>query len=262
MRVPYHGGNRVGRDRYWSIDMPSIPQIQDKLIVYTFRLSHDPTYEYKYVGQTARGLSRLQEHINEAKNPSHPRYHSKKSIWIRENYFAITFEILEVCDSLDQLNACEVKWIYVLKERGHVLLNETSGGAGTRGFSPSWSDETKAKISSSKMGHVVSEETRQKLSLAQSGKSLTSATKQKILDTKTANGTLNHSDETRAKMSIAHKLRFERNGHAGHSQEIRDKLSTTRRAMEIDNSKSLHIRWHEKRSKPSPTCKHCTTTKH
>lgn len=235
--------------------MTIIPQVQDKFIVYTFRLTHDSSYEYKYVGLTSRGVNRLQEHINEARNPAHPRYFSKKAAWIRAHYYAITFEILEVCDSVDMLNDCEVQWIHILKERGHELLNETTGGSGTRGFSPIWYDDTKAKISQSKMGHTVSEETRRKLSEATKRNPVSAEAQRKAALSRSTNG-YTHSAETRKKMSESHKNRWHGEDRII-SDEARARLSATRKAMGIDNSKSLHVRWHEKRSVESPLCKHC-----
>lgn len=235
--------------------MAIIPRTEDKNIIYTFRATYDTSMEYRYVGLTTRGVARLQEHINEALNPKHARHLSSKAEWVRSVRGHITFEILEVCDNPEDLNLSEMKWIAIFKERGYDLLNETNGGAGTLGFSPVWSDATKLKISQSKMGHSVSEETRNKLREAIRRTPISPEAQRKAALSRATNGYV-HSEETRKKISESHKKRWEDENRT-FSDEARAKLSATRKSMDIDNSKSLHVRWHEKRSVVSPMCKHC-----
>lgn len=212
--------------------------------------------EYRYVGLTTRGAARLQEHVNEALNPNHPRHLGDKAEWIRSLRGQITFEVLEICEDPKDLNLAEMKWIAIFKERGYDLFNATNGGAGTFGFSPIWSDETKLKISKSKMGHTVSDETRQKLSVATKRNPVSAEGQRRAAESRAKSG-YTHSEETRRKISESHKKRWENLEYSGPSTETKAKLSATRKSMDIDNSKSLHVRWHEKRQIVSETCKHC-----
>jgi hypothetical protein len=133
--------------------------ILDK-VIYGIRLTNDPTYEYRYVGLTSRGVERFKEHLEDARSIKSPKYEAERSKWIRRHYFAVTFDILSTCDTLDDLDFNERMWITILRERGHRLFNLSSGGQ--RG---EMSSEVKARISESLTGKVKSEESKLKQSV-------------------------------------------------------------------------------------------------
>lgn len=119
----------------------------------------DPSFEYRYVGLTSRGQNRFIEHLKSAKQTSHREYNSDKYVWIREKLFQIEFDILETCDSVEDLDFAERKWIHILSKRGHRLLNKTSGGQYCV-----MSEETKRKIGAASLGRVHTDEARLKIS--------------------------------------------------------------------------------------------------
>lgn len=128
-------------------------------VVYAIRHRFDPSFEYRYVGLTSRGQHRFVEHLKAANQTSHREYQSDKYVWMREKLFQVEFDILESCDSVEDLDFAERKWIHILSERGHRLLNKTSGGQ----FCV-MSEETKRKIGESRRGILHTEETKLKLS--------------------------------------------------------------------------------------------------
>ena len=134
-----------------------------------------------YVGQTVRSLEeRFQEH---AKADSYIgnaiRAHGV------ENF---TCEVIEECDTREQLNEREIFWIAELNCKHPNGYNLTDGGEGTSGHSHS--EETKAKIGAKHKGIPRSPETRAKLSAANRGEN-------------NPNYGKHPSDETLAKMSAA-----------------------------------------------------------
>jgi hypothetical protein len=128
-------------------------------VVYAIRHRFDRSFEYRYVGLTSRGQFRFIEHLKAAKQTSHREYNSDKYVWIREKMFQVEFDILETCDSVEDLDFAERKWIHILIERGHRLLNKTSGGQ----FFV-MSEETKRKIGEASRGRLHTDEARLKIS--------------------------------------------------------------------------------------------------
>lgn len=82
----------------------------------------------------------------------------------KRNITVLAFERVSEQDALDT----EIVWISVLREAGYKLCNQTDGGDGMSGHSPSV--ETRTKIAASKIGKPRSAETRLKCSLANTGK--------------------------------------------------------------------------------------------
>jgi hypothetical protein len=97
------------------------------------------------------------------------------------------------------------------------LRNLTDGGDGLSGWVPS--DETKAKMSSSRTGMTHTFETKAKIAAARRGKTLTPENKAKLLASRLGK---KHSPEVRAKIAEASRRRT-------HSQETKAKMANARR---------------------------------
>ena len=117
-----------------------------------------------YIGQTINLKNRIRSY-KYLKCKLQPKIYNsiKKYGW--DNH---TFEIIESFDMVDdifeKLNRSEIKWI----EKFDSLKNGLNCDIG--GKNAPCSDETKKKISDSKIGSIVSEETRIKLSIINKGR--------------------------------------------------------------------------------------------
>lgn len=134
-----------------------------------------------YVGQTTRSIEeRFKEHV------SHNQYLIGRAIrkYGKENF---SIEVLEECETFEQLNERERYWITCLDCIAPKGYNLTDGGEGgfhhtpeTRArisaantgeghpmFGKHHSAEAKAKIAASGKGRIMSEETKAKLAAAQ-----------------------------------------------------------------------------------------------
>lgn len=102
-------------------------------------------------------------------------------------------EILESCDTKDELDEKEIYWIgkFNAVESENFYNISIGGTGGDLGYSANQkrsktitghvvSDDTKQKMSKSALGHSVSHETRQKLRQANLGKKISEETKQKM----------------------------------------------------------------------------------
>ena len=188
-----------------------------------------------YIGQTIRNIKkRLKEHKNCKISLIGRAIH--KYGW--ENFICV---ILEECDTQEDLDATEIRWIARLnciKPNGYNL---TEGGAGNTGriFSQETrkklsemnkgkklSAETKLKLSHAMKGRTVSPETRLKRSIIQTGRKLSDETKAKI--SASMSGRLT-SEETRKKLAAASI--GNKNALGCHrSEETRKKISATKKA--------------------------------
>lgn len=167
----------------------------------------------KYVGQTIQnGKRRFHAHKRVAlKEKSQLPLHRAIRKYGIENF---RYEILEECDSIGALNAAESKWILELRTYGSHGYNCTTGG---EGFIVS--DETKQKMSQSRIGMKLSDEHRKAISegiIGENnpfyGKTHSEETIEKIK--KTLKGQMDgennpfygkhHSEESKNKMSVSH----------------------------------------------------------
>lgn len=273
--------------------MAVYPSIISRYFIYGIRLTYDPKMEYRYVGLSSTGVTRLKAHLYNAQNTNNTEYHSAKYRWVRKHYTQVTFDILEIMDDTLLLPISEMKWIHILKGRGHRLLNNTDGGEGIWGYKHSpqtkellsdqakgrtASTETRQKMSESRYGKSPSAETRRKLSEAHSGprnsmhgKKLTEDQKAKISKALTGR---THSAETRKKMSES-AMGHSRNKGVILSAATREAISAskkgdknpnyggksispeTRLRMAESAKRSNHKRWHSDRNVVSDTCKLC-----
>lgn len=186
----------------------------------------------RYVGMAGVDPSRPYHHAKNAKDIS-----AKASYllnWIR----TIQVEgrepeviILEQCSdniSRELLGYVEKCYIKSLREIGHRLTNMTEGGDGFRG---SHTEETKKKMSTSRIGMKASEEARQSMRAAQKiigaarvGTKLSEETKAKMSASAVGMLGQKHSEEAKAKMSavkLGKKV----------SQETRIKLSAVSKGL-------------------------------
>ena len=172
-----------------------------------------------YVGQTTRTV--------EERFKAHTKADSYIGRAIRkygvENF---SIEILEQCETLEQLNKREIFWIAYFNCKKPNGYNLTDGGDGSTGWTPT--EETREKIRAAVTGTKHTAEARAKMSAANSGekngffgKHHTEETKKKL---SLANTGRKHTAEARAKMSAAHS--GEKNGFFGkhHTEEARTKI--------------------------------------
>ena len=154
-----------------------------------------------YVGKTTRSLD---ERIKE---------HRKKSVIVYSNSYIdraiqkngwenFSVEIIETCETLEQLNEREKFWIRELNCKKPNGYNLTDGGEGTAGRIVS--DETRKKISKSRTGRKfqpLSEEHRKKISRANKGIKRSEEYCRNISERQRGKKRKPHSEETRRKMS-------------------------------------------------------------
>lgn len=181
------------------------------MIVYQ---AHNPITNTFYIGKTVKTLDhrKKQHNVDAGLNRNNSYFHKA----IRKYGFDIfSWYVLEETIDKEVLAEAEIRWIKLLKDCGHKIYNLTSGGDGgstnnhwkgktlseetrekisnglkeyfrnnespTKGTHPlgkKHTEETKRKISQTKLGHRVSEETKQKLREAFTGKELPDHVKQ------------------------------------------------------------------------------------
>jgi hypothetical protein len=163
----------------------------------------------RYVGRSRYNTPeiRLEQHIRNAKKDStnlHVYNWIRKCVSLHEE---IDYIVLATNISWEDSGIEEINYIKKLKDQGHDLTNMTLGGEGSLGVKAS--SETKAKMSASRKGRVVSEETRLKISKANAGKKRTAETKEKLSNAIKGkpgpNKGKEFSEEWRKNMSDAHK---------------------------------------------------------
>ena len=195
-----------------------------------------------YVGQTVRTLEeRFQEHAKADTYIGNAiRAHGV------ENF---SCEVIEECDTREQLNEREIFWIATLNCKHPNGYNLTDGGEGTSGVerTPEYrakmsaakknpSAETRAKMSAVHKGKTLSDEHRAKIGAARKGKKHSEETKAKIrakhkgvpkspehkAKLAAANTGKKASAETKAKMSAKHKGKR-------HTKEARAKIAAAKK---------------------------------
>ena len=150
-----------------------------------------------YIGQTQRSLEeRIKEHQKKSSTIYGNSYIDKAIQKYGIENFLI--EVIENCQTIDELNEREIFWIKYFSCRRPTGYNLTGGGEGSTGHIVTLearkkiseahkgkrgricSEETKAKISASNKGHLVSDEARKMISAAHKGKKLSEETKSKM----------------------------------------------------------------------------------
>jgi group I intron endonuclease len=148
-----------------------------KYIVYA--LVNPINHEVFYVGKSSSGLSRPKHHfipsvLNKSNLPVHNKIKSLKN-----KGYEPYIEVIEDCNTEEELNIAETYYIYKFKkDEGYSLKNLTTGGEGCSGRKVS--DEVKKKLSILYKGRKLSEQTILKLKKVNLGKKLTEFHKEKI----------------------------------------------------------------------------------
>jgi hypothetical protein len=153
----------------------------------------------RYIGKTQTSFSsRMKIHIHQSKINNKPTH---KEYWIRnlinKNKKPI-IEIIEVVDK-DNWREREIFWILFYKNIGCKLTNLTNGGDGHNGivFSDDWKRIHSERMKGNKYGVGFKWTNEQRIKMMASRKS------RKGIAGKP------HSEETKLKISIAHKTRIE-----------------------------------------------------
>lgn len=176
-----------------------------------------------YIGQTVNEKTRKQDHI---KGKYNSVIHKAIKKYGLENF---DYEVLEKIEE-SKLSEREIYWIKYFDTYNNGY-NLTEGGEGTRGFSHSFTEEQKKKMSESRKGQIpwnkgkhgiYSEETRKKISEASKKHKYTDEVKEKISKKLKGRPSPNKgkitSEETKQKISKSVKESFDRNN-------TREKLS-------------------------------------
>jgi len=99
------------------------------MIVYHAYHKEKPVF---YIGKTTKSLShRRKQHENEAKHGKTNSVFHKALRKYGNDMFE--YRVLSKCDTAEELNAEEIRWIALVKECGHRLYNITDGGDGNNG---------------------------------------------------------------------------------------------------------------------------------
>lgn len=207
----------------------------------------DPrTKEWRYIGKSSSGLRRPKDHAKASELKREAHIH--KTRWIQSLInLGLKYEILvlEEFENNENLYEAEHEWITEAKRIGVRLTNHSNGGSGMTGYRHT--AETKARLSLTSKGRVVSEETRLKISIANTGKHMSEESKIKMSVAKKGKPLskehratmslqrkgrpqpwklgLRHSEETKAKISLAHQGKVQ----GPHSEETKAKISSTRK---------------------------------
>ena len=180
-----------------------------------------------YVGQTTTSLSQ--------RMASHRRANSVIGKAIRKyGWENFSVEVLEECDTKEQLNEREIFWIAALNCKTPNGYNRSDGGEGATGVE--CTPETRAKFSAIHKGKKQPPRSPQhcaKISAANKGKHLTPATKAKISLAMTGENNpffgKRHTAESIARMSESHRGNTAWIGRK-HRKDSKAKMSAWRRA--------------------------------
>lgn len=116
---------------------------------------------------------------------------------------AFTTTILERCTTEDEATAREVHWIREMGSRAPDGFNLTDGGEGVTGHR--WTEEARAAKSLATMGKVHSDETRAKMSAAHRARNATPEGAAKIAARTAKRSGYRHSEETRARIGNSNR---------------------------------------------------------
>ena len=187
----------------------------------------DPmTCEIRYIGQTVASLSdRLRIHIRD-KHVSH------KQRWIsklRQKGYTPTIECVQELP-IEAWSEAERYWISYFKQLGCPLTNETKGGEGMLGCSPSI--ETRAKIREAAKKQFENPQMRESVSRVHKGKSISKEHKKTIGQAAKLKWEIWRASGCQISEETREKIRTSKIGKTGHkaSDETREKQREARLA--------------------------------
>jgi len=131
---------------------------------YIYKIS-DENGNVRYIGKSNNPRRRLYQHTKD-------RHNLHKFNWLKSIINRGQNPILEIIEkvSVSLWKEREIYWIAKYREDGHMLLNMTIGGDGAEGMKHS--EESRKKMSQSKIGLKLSDEHKQKISQSLLDKSL------------------------------------------------------------------------------------------
>lgn len=201
----------------------------DKNIVYA--LCEPDTGAVRYVGKSSSGLRRPRDHGRSSVLSRNRTYLTNwiKSLHARGDNYLV--QVLETHQSNLTLSDAERRWIAYGRANGWRLTNLTDGGDGAPGFNPS--PETREKLRRVMIGnkfalghtHKTSDETRRKISIAHKGRTHGLGSKR--------------TEETRAKMSAGQKARY---ALRPVSEETIAKMSVAKLGTKVNQSPELRAK--------------------
>jgi group I intron endonuclease len=151
-----------------------------------------------YIGQTCNYKARCQNHISVSRNPYSRKYFYFHKAIAKYGWDNFNHEILLSNLTLDQANRFEE---FYISEHGTLSPNGYNLRLG--GLNSSMVEETRAKISKTLTGKIVSEEHRKNLSLALTGKKLKPLSEEQKLWLSNLNKGKTLSTEHKAKIAAS-----------------------------------------------------------
>lgn len=180
----------------------------------------------KYIGQKKSCVFLHEKYLGSGKYLRNAIKHYGK-----ENF---TVELLDECDSKEQLDDRERYWIKSFNAVcSDTFYNIASGGEGAN-FAISAT--TRLKMSKSHTGIKLSDETKQKISNSKKGRAFSTEHLQNLKNANAKKG-YKHSFETRMKMREAHKSQIPWNKGKKMTDEYKAKISAGRQ-QQIYNSRN------------------------
>lgn len=152
-----------------------------------------------YIGQTAQSLHRRRKAHENLSGRSSAYFHRALAKHGIENF---SWEVLESCDTKENLHSREIFWITHLGSMAPFGYNSAEGGKGG-----AYSEAHRKRISEAMKGRVRSEETRRKLSEANKGRVLSAEriAQMKIVELGEKNHFFGKSHTPEAKRKIGEK---------------------------------------------------------
>ena len=111
-----------------------------------------------YIGQTTVSFNhRIQHHLRSLKRGNHANQYLQSAY---NKYGDFKFDVIQECDTLDECNKAEIKWIRIYDS----LNNKRGYNLNQGGWNGKVSNESKLKMSIAKLGKICSNETRLRMS--------------------------------------------------------------------------------------------------
>ncbi len=181
------------------------------MITFIYALLDPRTDEIRYIGKTVNPNARLRQHIKTRRTVTHC------TLWIDTLLAESVKPVMKVLETCDKSNGStqERWWIAEGKKAGLRLTNLTDGGEGV-----TMTPERKKHLSELFTGRKISEEQKAKISASLMGHSTSEKTREVLLKGSKMSFPNPHSEETRQRMSAAHTGKK----RTPHSEETKEKM--------------------------------------